>query len=323
MSMNVADEANVKDIIKSINGTTMGASASAYVSARFEDATGNTVITDGVSVSSIQLNYGAAYASRANADVSKGETGYDFDNASDNFVTAKVDSQLDGNLDGVPANNTSQVSIAQTSTDKWSFTFNMEGIGEVTATSSAIRYYGNHRAADDVDVWWEWKKGKNGPYVSTIPKYTSEYGDGTLGSIMAALTGDDSSTSMGLLNKSEGGYADDGGYIYLEFDVNSTNGYSYGSVGNSNDIGTMTLRINVEKTDTEQTVLDKINTALNSATVIDLYTSSSNINSVKHRVSASSVKNSTVDHDVYDLEPDYQNVHVNIHTGLLWKIRYI
>ncbi len=315
ISMSVAEEANVKDIIASINGTTMSSSNTINMSASFENETGATVSKTGVLISSADITYAAAYASREYANTTAGETGYDFENASDTFAEATVTSSTDGNLDAIPANNTSDVTVAQTNTDTWSFTFNMEGIGQVTATSNRVRYTANDRSADDEGLWWKWTKYSGGQYVSALSRTSSEYGSGTLGSVMAALTGDASTGTPGLLNASEGGAADSGGYIYLEFSLSSANSFAYGDGKSSNSVGSMTLRIDVTSTDTEQSVLDKINAALNSATVVDLYTTSSNLSSVRQSVRASSTNGQTVDHDVYELDPEYEDVNVNIHGG--------
>lgn len=320
ISMNVAEEADVKDIIASIDGTTMYGNNYVYMNGRFEDVSGTDLTTNirnntGVSIYSVTLTYGAAYASREYANTSQGENGYDFEGASDSFAKATVMSSSDGNLDTVPANNTSDLDTARNSNDGWSFTFEMEGIGEVTATSYEIRYYAYDRADDDEKLWWKWNETATGKYVTSIGRVPSDKGNGTLGSLMSSLTGDANSTTPGILNKNNGGAADDGGYIYIYFDLNAKNSYSYGNGSSSKDVGSMRLTVEVTKDDDESTVLNKINTALNSATIIDLYTTQSNIDNIRQSVSSSSVKNSTVDHDVYKLVPSYNDVNVNIHAG--------
>ena len=320
ISMNVVEEADVKDIIASINGTSMSVSSYVYMSGRFEDSAGNDLTTSirkntGVAISSVSLSYSAAYASREYANTSQGETGYDFENASDSFAKAVVTSSTDGNLDSVPANNTNDLDTARNSTEGWSFTFELDGIGEVTATSNKIRYYGDDRTADDENLWWKWNESSTGKYVGLIGRTPAEKGNGTLGTVMSTLTGDANSSSPGILNKTQGGAADEGGTIYIEFDLSATNSFSYSAGSSSKHVGSMTLYIDVTKDDTESTVLDKINSALNSSSIIDLYTSQSNIGNIKQTVYSSSVKNSTVDHDVYDLIPSYNDVDVNIHAG--------
>ena len=95
ISMSVVEEADVKDIIASINGTSMSVSSYVYMSGRFEDSAGNDLTTSirqntGVAISSVSLSYSAAYASREYANTSQGEMGYDFENASDSFAKAVV-----------------------------------------------------------------------------------------------------------------------------------------------------------------------------------------------------------------------------------------
>ena len=56
--------------------------------------------------------------------------------------------------------------------------------------------------------------------------------------------------------------------------MTADNAFSYGC-NSSTNVGSFTLRIQVEETDTEQTILDKINNSLNSNTILDMYTESS------------------------------------------------
>ena len=310
-SMSVVEEADVKDIIASINGTSMSSSTYSSVTARFEDAAGNEVKPTNVSVSMGSINYQAAYESRENAATN----GYDFDNTADDFFSANTNTTngINGNLISIPANGTSDINTARNSTDKWVFTFNMKGIGDITATSSKIKYY-SYDYDSDVDLWWEWYKKNDGTMGKTYkPRDLNEYGNGTLGSLMAGLTGDkeNDKISPGLLNENEGGAAVKGGYITVYFEVKA-NGLS-DSNGSSN-IGEMSLTIKVTNKDTEQTVLDNINNALNSNTIVDVYTTSYNVDDTS-TVYNSSTKSSTVDHDVYDIAPEYNDVNVNIHAG--------
>ena len=320
ISMNVVEEANVNDIIASIDGTSMSSSSYVYMSGAFENSAGGTETYTGVSVYSVSLRYVAAYASRTNADTSNGETGFDFDNASDGFFKAEPVAAQGGNLNTIPAGNTSDVSIADTNRENWSFTFNMEGVGEVTATSYDITYYANDKDVDDVDKWWKWTTIGTNRYQTSIPKYPNEYGEGTLGSVMSALTGDINSSTPGLLNKNiyppaDAGAADNGGYIILYFNLKSTDEMEYGANSKSKDVGSLSLKINVTKDDDKASVLQKINDALNEETIVDFYTTQSNVGSIKQNVHASGVKSSTVDHDIYELIPEYNEVNVNIHAG--------
>ena len=311
ISMSVAKEADIKDIIASINGTYMSSGASSSVSARFEDAAGNEVKPTNVSVSRGSINYQVAYESRENVATN----GYDFDNTADDFFSANTNTTngINGNLISIPANGTSDINTARDSTDKWVFSFNMKGIGDITATSSRIRYYSNDYDSE-VDLWWEWYEKYDGTMGKRYKhRDLNEYGDGTIGSLMAGLTGDKDTDkiSPGLLNTNKRGAADKGGYITVYFDMKA-NGWS-DSNGSSN-IGEMSLTIKVTNKDTEQTVLDNINNALNSNTIVDVYTTSYNVDDTS-TVYKSYTKSSTVDHDVYDIAPEYNDVNVNIHAG--------
>ena len=316
ISMSVAEEANVKDIIASIDGTYMSSGAYSGMSVRFEDDAGNVDYPTQISVSMNSARYLAFYTSREKADSSKGETGYDFENASDDFIEPKaaVTGTSKGNLISVPANNTTDLAVARTSTDKWVFAFEMDGIGEVTATSYRLSYCSSDRDADDNPLWWEWQKLVDGTmYQKARYRDLDEHGEGTLGSLMAGLTGekDVDNTSPGLLNKQEGGASDNGGYIHMYFKLNANNAYN--DNGDTN-VGEMVLSLQVTNTDTEQSILSKINAALNPDTVVDLYTTSYNVDDVT-TIYSSSTKSSTVDHDVFDLIPSYNDVNVNIHAG--------
>lgn len=311
ISMSVAKEADIKDIIASINGTYMSSGVSSSVSARFEDAAGNEVKTTNVSVSMGSIKYQAAYESRENVATN----GYDFDNTADDFFSANTNTMngINGNLISIPANGASDINTARNSTDKWVFSFNMKGIGDITATSYRISYFSMDYDSDK-DLWWEWYKKYDGTMDKKYKhRDLNEYGDGTIGSLMAGLTGDKDTDkiSPGLLNTNERGAADKGGYITVYFDMKA-NGWS-DSNGSSN-IGEMTLTIKVTNKDTEQTVLDNINNALNSNTIVDVYTTSYNVDDTS-TVYNSSTKSSTVDHDVYDIAPEYNDVNVNIHAG--------
>lgn len=110
--------------------------------------------------------------------------------------------------------------------------------------------------------------------TSIIP--SNEQGNGTLGSVMAALTGNKGETTPGLLSKANGGDCDNGGYIRLRFDLTSENEFAYGNGSSSKNVGSFTLNFRVDPTDTEQDVLDRINHTLNFSTIFDLYSAGSN-----------------------------------------------
>lgn len=289
--------ATIDDMVKCINGKTFYSSPSAETRARFEDVSGNVVTKSGTvydgyassDYSYIDVSYSAVYASNHNTgnDTSASKNVHDFDNADDAYIKPADSSgglvqEIGGstNLTTLPSDRT-DLNKARVSTQKWEFTFYMDGIGEVKAVSDKVTYYApSDTAEDDYDYWWHWEgatiNGKYNPHyrkVATV-KRSSEYGEGTLGSAMQALTGDKGTTTPGLLTKANGGDADGGGYLQLHFTLTATDAYTYGDNKTSKSIGDFKIKFRVNNTDTEQTVLDKINDTLNPNTILDFYTTS-------------------------------------------------
>ncbi len=270
ISFNVIESATKDDIIASLNGCTMSAGASASISGRFEETDGSVKAND-ITVSSAIINYGAAYASRTN-----GTNGRDFDAGDDVFFEPTGGSGT-ANLISSPTATT--VADARNSTEGWTFSFELDGVGTVKGTSSSIDYNSNDRGDEDEGVWWSWHRYTIGGVehkYQTVASRTIQ--GGTLGNVMEALTGNSGSSTPGLLTAAEGGAADSGGYIYINFDLTSDNSFSYADKTSTN-VGKFTLRIRVDATDTEQTILDKINNSLNSNTILDLYSASGNSDS--------------------------------------------
>ena len=265
ISFGVEDTATKDDIITCLNGRTMSSGGYTSVSARLENPDGSTKTTD-VSVVGSSMTYGAAYASRAN-----GTNGRDFD-ASDDIFFEPTGGSGTANLISSPTATT--VPDARNSTDGWTFSFELDGVGTVKATSKSIDYASDDRAADDENVWWEYRYiTVNGVKEPRVYGLNRSINGGTLGNVMEALTGDKSSSTPGLLTSGEGGASDSGGYIDINFDLTADNAFSYGTTS-STDVGSLTLRIQVDANDTEQTILDKINNSLNSNTILDMYSSS-------------------------------------------------
>lgn len=292
VSFQPQETATVDDIIQAVNGVHMSASTSASMSGRFEDNAGKSKSYSGVYVESVSLSYGAAYASQRD-----GASGHDFDAADDVFLEA---SDKNGNLSSLPSAST--VADAQNSSDGWEFSFDMEGIGRVKASSRSVSYYAPSDTADDDEGhWWRWDKWTDSKGVqhrqkSYITHSSSEHGSGTLGSVMAALTGDKGTSTPGLLTKTNGGDCDNGGYIELSFNLTADNSFNYANTSSKN-VGSFTLRIRVDSGDTEETVLKKINDALSPNTVLDFYTTSSgNDSNYTYRASAN---NYSIDVPVY------------------------
>lgn len=271
VSLNVNSNATLDDVVQTINGTHISTSASCSVSGRFEDTSGAGKAT-GISVSA-SMNIGAAYASKHNTAVNQPHT---FDAADDAYIfptdaggnKVQVAGGSKGNLVSFPSAAT--VSAARSSSEGWKFSFFMEGIGTVTAESTGVRYYANDKTPDDEGLWWRWVKYSNGnKYKDEITRY----GSGTLGALMDALTGDKAASKPGILTSKNGGCADSGGWIGIEFSLKSDSPFQYGTTS-STSVGSFTLSLSVGNSDTEQTVFDRVRNALNAETVLDIYSSS-------------------------------------------------
>ncbi|MCR5254870.1 MAG: hypothetical protein K6D96_02990 [Acetatifactor sp.] len=233
------------------------------MSAAFE----GTSSTSGLSVSS-SINYSAAYASRKGS-----AAGYDFDGANDNFAEPVLTGN--SNLSTFPA--PADVEAAKTDTTGWKFDFYMEGIGNVTASSTGISYSSSDRDDDDLGRWWSWYENP-----TTHERFKSGIGysaSGDMAGLMSTLIGD-----KGLLSKTpssgEAGKNDSLGSISINFSITSANNYSYGRGLSSNSIGSMSISFNVSQSDTQESVLNKIKDALNENTIVDFYKTGSTNDSV-------------------------------------------
>lgn len=259
------DPNNNRTLIKnSINTATMRSSVSVSMSVDDNDSyllgsNGNS--ESEVYVHNVNLTYAAAYLSW---EKSSGDDGHDFDNADDDFIVPNPAKNLTS-----PSPIITDVNAAKQSDARWSFSFNMEGIGSVTAESTNVSFYsydGPYYETEDKDVWWYYYT-VNGKQEQTS---TSRSGVGNLKGVMAGLTG----VKNGLLAKPLG-WSDRDGYIDLSFSITPDNkNLTYGEGSKLTQVGSFTLRIPVYTTDDESTVLQRINDALNSNTTLDFHTTS-------------------------------------------------
>ncbi len=263
ISFAVEPEATIDDIITCLNGRTMSGSAGVSMSGRFENPDGSALSKE-VRIDSTHLTYAAAYASQKN-----GADGHDFDAADDAFLEPTGNA---ANLISKPSATT--VADARSSTEGWTFSFDLQGVGTVKAVSKSVDYASSDREMDDENVWWRYHdvyvNGKLEKRPGTIER---SFNGGTLGDVMNALTGDKSSGTPGLLTTGEGGCADSGGYIEINFDLVADNAFTCGS-STTDNVGSLVLQIDVTAGDTEQSILNKINDALNEHTILDFYTTS-------------------------------------------------
>ena len=320
IAYSVLPEAKTADIIKAINGNTIGRITDTDMDGSYEDSNTNR----GVSILSESLYYPAAYASHANSTKSER---FDFETQTDLYLEAwnPATSANRCNLVSDPCkdiNSTvtaADVAAAGESTDGWTFKFQMEGIGEVTAQSTSVSYSATSAEwsdADDENYWWEYRwrtyNGRRERYQATLTKSSSEKGAGTLGSVMAALTGAKGTATPGLLTKANGGDTDHGGGITIDFNVTADNSYSYGKNNSSTVVGSFSLYIPVSASDTETSILQKIKNTLNSNTILD-FSSRAGVSS--HYVYSNSAKQSLIDVPTYMCEEYWPQVDIPIHCG--------
>lgn len=237
-----AETATIDNMITCLDGRTMQSTVSPGINIRFEKSDGNEAYNPG-RILSHSLNYGAFWASNMDFNPPQDTFMQPID-SNDNIVTY---GSTNGNLTGIPSAITNNdLNAAKTSTDVLEFSFNLDGIGKVKVTSDSISY--------------------NSQNVSEV--YSTAYGSGTLGSFMAALTGDPSSAQPGILG-------DDRAHIYINFKITSEQSYTYAGNQTTNEIGSLRYCIDLSSTDTEQDVFTKISNAFNSNTILDFYTSTS------------------------------------------------
>ncbi|MCR5417305.1 MAG: hypothetical protein K6E84_00110 [Lachnospiraceae bacterium] len=246
-------------MVTSLNGRSISNGASASMSASWEGAD-----TSGkFSISGPSLNYGAAYASRHNS-----ASGYNFDTPDDIFIEPSLTENSGlSNLTRHPTATT--VEDALTDNTGWQFSFNMEGIGPVKATVTGISYSTNDYQEEDEGRWWSWYNYTYNGQPRQERRGHSYSAGNTLQGLMNSLTG-----NTGSLPKSAGGMNDGTASYTMSMSITSDSPYSYGT-GSSSTVGSMSLSFTVGQSDTQQTVLDKINRALNDTTVLDFSKSSS------------------------------------------------
>ncbi len=296
ISFGVHAKATVDDIITCINDRTISSSPSVSMTGKYEDATGRELADGDVKIYSSSLYYRAAYASNHNTgsgDSSSSQNIHDFDAGDDAFLEPRDaagnpvqnPSVGHGNLTSKPGATT--VDDARKSTEGWEFSFYMDGVGKVTARSSSVKYWATSTDFnwDDENEYWRWEGRWEGTGANQhwnpqyrkaiIERSVSTYGAGTLGDVMETLTGRKGSGTPGLLTSANGGDADGGGTIEIRFRISSgANDYAYGKSGSDSEIGEIVFRISVLSSDTEGTVLKKIQDAFNDNTILDFHSAS-------------------------------------------------
>lgn len=309
VAFTVEETATIADIVACIDGRYFGSSSSVFMSGRYEKANGSATSAP-MSVHETSLNYGAAYASYI-----KGNGTHNFDAADDTFLepsnasgTKLSATSTTGNVTSIPAatKNLSspptdtQVTAAKASNETWKLSFNMAGLGLVTAESCNVEYYADDQTNDDYGIWWHWNYNKTYKYATS--HYTNS---GTLGSLMSVLK---NNGNQSLLHKTDAtnvnnGNVDTKGYIELHFNLTAANAFTEGSVKNQTNVGSFSLRLEVTSSDTEASILKKVSDSLNSASIVDLYTTRSRDDS--HTFYTASANNHKIDVPIYEGTTDF------------------
>lgn len=260
---NVREEATFDDMVNSLNGKTVssGKSPTEYVR-QFSNG------TTGVGFS-VDINYPALLVSDK-----------DFEAADDDFIK------------GETTNLTNNPLGAGKSAQQWEFTFDMENIGTVKATSKSTYYYGTTSEPDD-GKWWHWVRPTNGtPYKSTYIKYPAP-SDGSLDSVLHAL---DRTDGQSLATD-----AQYGGTIYVSFNLTADNAYTCPDGTSTRAVGSMMMYVYVGKDDTSDTIKAK----LANLTGIDIYDDASKTTTSATNYTASG--SISVDTPYYDYRYDYRH----------------
>jgi len=245
--INPIEEATVDDIINTINNTYVSVGRSAPIRAEFEDAAGNRVNNDYVRITGASIYFDTAYKSKVNG----GADAYSFDKGVDAAIEP---TSTAGNMKTVP--NCSDIASAKADTNKISFTFNMAGVGELTATSYSASYYSPDGSPEAENIWWHWVKFSDGTRDSYYNNYSMSP---SVSGLMSMLT--DSALKPGVLSSDNGGQGKYGGIASMSFELKD----------GINVVGSLSMEFRVAADDTEQTVLDKIRNAFNASTVLDMY----------------------------------------------------
>ncbi len=294
-----AETAKIEDIADCINDTFIDVRSRVSMTHTWEDTNSSHF-----SVSNKVLHYAAVYADKTKAGTAAG--GHDFDAADDAFIEPIITNNT--NLKTPPYSNASAAKGEKTG---WEFSFEMKGLGEVIASSSRVTYSCDDRSDQHKDLWWYHPlHNVNGVWVEDT---TKRYGQslsipgGTLADVMDALTGDETSNSPGILNKDLGGCnanASGSGSITIHFDLNAKNKFEYtGKDGNkkeSTTVGSFSLTFSVRANETEETIFNKIKSALNDTTILDFATLGAGSDSAA----------------ISSLNPDYKGIKAPIYGGI-------
>ncbi len=288
----------------------------------------------GITISS-NMSFSAAVYDRIEAQ-KNGKEGYDFMQES----TTDVEPDL---LNGI--------SNFQNNNGLYEFHFNMEGLGPVTAKFnyasiscpsdisnllSPYREYGGYtntlppttggsKVAEYYNEWWSYST-YNPPYHASDgntykyylnthgdTKYANDHNNNTEDAVSAILTDADT----GLLAQGNGGNSLSGGTMTFQFNVTSDQKFNHYPGTDTNptsvNVGTIYFNISVDKTDTEASVLAKLQDAFNTQhTVLDMTTRNHKPGYDYH---AGTQNNSPTQVYDYAVTSYYDDIDLNIHSG--------
>lgn len=283
-------KATLEDVVKSLDGTWLDVSRSVPLSAQFEDQSGNKA-SNKFSIYSESLNFSTAYdsfASKKNSTAAYDNTKetYDFDKGtdasftpvnrqgvqmhgtSDDYLGAKNTNLSSGNLTTCPDYDNLGVQAAYNDSTSFSFSYEMNGIGRVTADLTDIFYSGGSiNDPADENIWWEWdiRKNSKGEEISRRKVGLGYHADSNdMKGLMSTLKG--TSSKPGMLRKVLGGKSEYGGDMYLTFTLR-------GPARNS--IGQFKMSTSFLETMTEDSFYQTIKDSLNKDTIVDLFTTDS------------------------------------------------
>ena len=254
VSFNPREEATIADIVKAVNGCSISTHRNTGNSTQWAGGTAPS--------SSVTINYPAEYASR------KQSGGFDFDASDDDYIEP-VKNTAGSNLSTHPSYDS--VEQAKTDSTGWTFDFTMMGIGDVKAKCSSVSFSASDYSPEAEGTWWHYVTYGNGQkYQSTITHSAA----GNMQGLMSTLTG-----TNGLLSLANGGSNRSSGSLTMNFDLISDNSFSYGNTSGKN-VGSLWINFSVDQSDTEETILNKVKSALNDNTLLDIAKTGTNAESV-------------------------------------------
>ena len=277
------ESATVKDIADSIDGITYSSSISSSESITTSDP------TTGVSFS-VTTNYLAELASDRSANTYDTEW-----------------------IEAYPAAGSANITKLPTYTDttedtSWEIKFNMKNVGPVTAKVTGLSFSSNDTDADDEDHWWHYYTYPSGRQVVITNSFTPKVG--STGSLWAAT--DTITNSTGAIGSNGKGYsltddAENGGSLKFTFKMTPDSGSFNYEGTSSSEVGTITMTVKVYDDDTEETLMRRLESALNSNTVIDIYEGNKSSNSasrIHHSIGSAKERKIEIDVPIYNAKRD-------------------